>query len=345
MDQQPLLIRAIKKEKVERTPVWLMRQAGRYMPEYRAVRANHRMLDLIRTPELAAEVTMQPIRRFAPDAAIIFADILNPLIGMGVELDFVEGEGPRIFNPVSNVSDVERLIVPDMRESVKYTLDAIKICVESLRPFNIPLLGFSGAPFTLSCYLIEGGELGQLKKTKAFMFEQQDAWHKMQEKLSALIVDYLLAQIDCGAAAVQIFDSWVGHLGASEYSRFVEPHLKNIISQLRSRTKAPLMYFSTNTAGIFNQIKEIDVDVFSIDWRMSLSSAREQLGTKGVLQGNLDPLVLAGPREYLNQQLERILNEGKKVGPYIFNLGHGILPHTPPENVERVISYIKKTKC
>lgn len=342
MNERPLILRTIDCESTERVPLWFMRQAGRYLPEYRAIRKEHRMLDVIRTPELAFEVTMQPIRRFDLDAAIIFADILNPLMGLGIDLDFVEGEGPKIFNPISKPEDVARLKEPNVSQDLAYTFEAIKLCVKELQAKNIPLFGFAGAPFTLSAYLLEGGKLGDLHKTKQFMFSYPQAWHDLQEKILTLIVPYCLKQIESGASAIQIFDSWVGYLAANEYQTYVEPYLNKLFTLLKKSTPAPLMYFSTGSAGIIQHIKKLPVNGFSIDWRTSLSDARRVFGDKVVLQGNLDPLILAGPIDYLKPQVEKILNEGMKNKNYIFNLGHGIVPHTPPDNVAAVIEIVNR---
>ena len=333
MSSKSLITQVFAGEKIERVPCWFMRQAGRYLPEYRELRARHRMLDLIRTPELAFEVTMQPLRRFELDAAIIFADILNPLMSLGIELDFIEGEGPKIFNPIACESDIKALKRPQVEDDLSYTFDAIKLCVSELQGKNVPLLGFSGAPFTLSAYMIEGGKLGDLLKTKLFMFSQESAWHLLQERLIELIVPYTLEQLNSGAAVIQIFDSWAGFLAAAEYEKFVLPHLKNLIGQFKRATSSPLVYFSTGTAGMLDLIKQLPVDGFSIDWRTSISEARRILGPEKIIQGNLDPLILAGPESYLPAQVERIVMEGKKAGKFIFNLGHGIIPSTPPQNV------------
>jgi uroporphyrinogen decarboxylase len=335
------IVKVLKGQSVSRMPVWFMRQAGRYLPEYRELRKKHAMLDLIRSAELASIVTLQPIKRFQLDAAIIFADILNPLIDMGVQLDFVEGEGPKIFNPVRSENDVERLVVPDMKQSVSYTLKAIQLCVEQLAPQNIPLIGFAGAPFTLSCYLIEGGSPGDMHHTKNLMFTTPKAWHVLQEKLVDLISQYFVAQVESGASVLQLFDSWVGNLSPSQFNEFVVPYLKEIVKRVRAKVDVPLVYFSTGTSGLLNEIRNLDFDGVSIDWRQSLLNARNTLGSQVAIQGNLDPLVLAGPVEYLEKEVKLLINQGKNIGRYIFNLGHGILPFTPPENVERVISLVK----
>ncbi|MCO6430231.1 MAG: uroporphyrinogen decarboxylase [Deltaproteobacteria bacterium] len=337
-----VLLKVVKGERTARLPVWFMRQAGRYLPEYRELRKRHRMLELISTPELAAKVTLQPIDRFDLDAAIIFADILNPLIGMGVKLDFVEGEGPKIFNPIASESDVDRLSVPDVKDSVGYTLEAIGICVKSLTPRGVPLIGFAGAPFTLSSYLIEQGGHSTLAATKHFMFSRPEAWHNLQQKLSTMIANYLIAQAEAGVSLVQIFDSWAGVLSEEQYREFALPYLQSIIAKVREATPIPIFYFSTGTGAILPLIKELGSDGISIDWRVPLPFARAVLGDNMVLQGNLDPLVLRESLDSLERYVRVLVEQGTKCGKYIFNLGHGILPDTPPENVARVIEIIRE---
>lgn len=335
------LLAAYRAARPHRTPVWFMRQAGRFLPEYRAVRAQHRMLDVIRTPELAAEVTLQPLRRFDLDAAIIFADILNPLIGMGISLDFVEGEGPRIFNPVTSASDVARLVVPTPEENVGYTLEAITRCVAELTPRGIPVIGFSGAPFTLSAYLIEGTGTRGLHQVKRFMWQQPEAWHALQEKLTKLVAEYLVAQVGAGASALQLFDSWLGVLGPLEYEQFVAPHLARIVQQVKSQVAVPVVYFAPASTGLYPQIADLTVDVFGVDWRTSLSHAASLLGGRRALQGNLDPDLLFAPPELLEQRVRSILEERASLPGHVFNLGHGIQPNTPIESVERVLAVIR----
>lgn len=340
MADKSLLVRTLKGEAVERVPVWFMRQAGRFLPEYRELRANHRMLDLIRDPHLASQVTLQPLKRFNLDGAIIFADILNPLMTLGIELDFIEGEGPKIFNPLQKAEDVERLKAHDISE-LKYTAQAIELCVKVLG--GTPVLGFSGAPFTLSAYMIEGGRLGDLQQTKHFMFSHPKAWDGLQQRLIALITDYALMQEKAGASAIQLFDSWAGYLARAEYESFVLPSLKKLISDLRRVLSVPLIYFSTGTAGMLDVFSGVEVDAISVDWRTSLRKARAELGSEVVLQGNLDPVILSGPPEYLARQTAQIVKEGKECGKYIFNLGHGILPNTPHSNVQLAIEVVLET--
>jgi len=339
---ESLLISAYRGKKTDRAPCWFMRQAGRYLPEYQEIRAKHSMLDCIRTPELAAKITLQPIERFEPDGAIIFADILNPLIGMGIELDFVQGQGPQIFNPVSTPEDVARLKVPEAKENVPYTLEAIDIVSSALRPKGIPLLGFAGAPFTLSSYMIEGKGSQSLSKVKKFMFTHPESWKSLQEKLSDMIGSYLLAQVKAGASAVQIFDSWLGFLAPVEYDAFVAPYLKKIIQSFRAEADVPIIFFATSTTGLFEKFQSLGATALGVDWRISLNQADRLLGGKLPLQGNLDPLILASaPLDYLEKRVLDILKEGSAIGSHVFNLGHGILPHTPPENVGKVVEIVK----
>ncbi len=334
-----LFIETLRGKRGARPPVWLMRQAGRYLPEYRALREKNSMLQMVMTPELACEVTLQPLRRFPLDAGIIFADILTPLIGMGAKLEFKKGEGPVIENPVRSSQDVHSLRVPPPHENVQYTLDAIKLVVRELGD-KTPLIGFSGAPFTLSCYLIEGQSPGDLERTKGMMFSEPKTWHELQEKLVPLCVEYLVAQVEAGCRSLQLFDSWLGYLGPREYARFVEPYLTRVVSTVRSRVDVPLVFFATGVAGLFPQLSKLDVHGFGVDWRLTLPQARQLLGRDVTLQGNLDPQILTGPWEYVERSAREILREGADMSAHVFNLGHGVLPHTPPENVERLVQLV-----
>jgi uroporphyrinogen decarboxylase len=326
--------------RTESTPVWMMRQAGRYLPEYRALRERFSMLQMVMTPELACEVTLQPLKRFPLSAGIIFADILTPLIGMGVSLEFKKGEGPVISNPVRTAADVEKLRVPEPRENVAYTLNAIKLVVQELGG-KTPLIGFAGAPFTLSCYLIEGQSPGDLENTKGLMLKDPETWHVLQTKLARLTADYLVAQVEAGCQALQLFDSWLGYLGPREYDRFVAPYLEAVITEVISRVDVPLIFFATGIAGLFSRIGKLPVHGCGVDWRLSLQDAAALIGRPLPLQGNLDPQVLTGPWEYVERSAKAILDEGRTLPGHIFNLGHGILPHTPVDNVERLIEFVR----
>lgn len=328
----------LKRQKPSRKPVWFMRQAGRYLPEYREIRKQHSMLDAIQTPALAAEITLQPLRRFDLDAAIIFADILNPLIGMGMELDFVEKEGPKIFNPISAPSHVDALKHADPKKTVGYTLEAISTVVKELTPSGVPLVGFCGSPFTLSTYMIEGRTAHSLTHVKQFIAKHPESWDALQKKLSLFLVDYLTAQVEAGASAVQLFDSWAGFLSPYQYSAWALPYIKALVDELKKRISVPVLYFSTGTSGVYDQISTLPVDGVSIDWRMSLSEAARTFGDLP-LQGNLDPEILPLSQDVLGAELGKVLESSRGVKHHIFNLGHGILPHTPPENV----AFVTKT--
>jgi uroporphyrinogen decarboxylase len=322
------------------TPIWLMRQAGRYLPEYRALREKNSMLQMVMTPELACEVTLQPLRRFPLDAGIIFADILTPLIGMGANLDFKKGEGPVIDNPVRSAAAVEALRVPQPEESVGYTLDAIRLVVRELNG-KTPLIGFCGAPFTLASYLIEGHSPGDFEHTKALMVGEPRLWRTLQQKLVQLSADYLVAQVEAGCQALQIFDSWLGSVGPREYDEFVAPYLEQLVAAVRSRVDVPVIFFATGVAALFPRLAALDVDAFGVDWRLTLPQAHDLIGRSVPLQGNLDPQLLTGPWEYVQRSAEAILEEATEIPGHIFNLGHGILPHTPVDNVERLVALVK----
>ncbi|MEI6790481.1 MAG: uroporphyrinogen decarboxylase [Myxococcaceae bacterium] len=331
-------LKALKNEPTSKTPIWLMRQAGRYMASYRALRAKHSLLELVKTPELACQVTLQPIQAFKLDAAIIFSDILPILETLGLKLDFVQGEGPVLENPIRSARQVQELALRPLEENIGFTLKAIKLVKPELK---VPLIGFSGAPFTLACYAIEGGSSKEHRLAKQFMYTEPEAWHCLMDHLAQLTGDYLLAQADAGADALQVFDSWVGALSPQDYQRFVMPHTQKVI-RIAQSSKKPVIYFSTGTAGYLNLIAELNADAYSIDWRMSLKQAHATLGTHKPIQGNLDPLALLAPWSELRRQTDLILEQAPKTG-FIFNLGHGILQQTPEANVRDLAIYLSQT--
>jgi uroporphyrinogen decarboxylase len=334
------LLKACRREPVDCTPVWLMRQAGRYMAEYRRLREKYTILESIKTPELAVEVTLQPIRAFDLDAAIIFADILPPLEAMGLELEFVHGEGPVICNPLRRPADVAALRVPDPRESLGFTLEAIRLVRRELEG-RLPLIGFSGAPFTLASYAIEGEGSRHFIRTKSLMYGEPSAWHSLMDKLATLVGDYLKAQAEAGAQVLQLFDSWAGALSPDNYRRFVLPYSLRAIKTAQS-TGVPVIHFSTETAGMLEQIKEAGGDVIGVDWRVDLATAWRRLGDDVAIQGNLDPLALFAPLPELERQVSGILAQvGGRPG-HIFNLGHGILPKTPVEHVAALVDMVHR---
>lgn len=324
------------------TPVWLMRQAGRYLREYQDVRARHSMLEMINTPEVAAEVTLQPIDKFGFDAAIIFSDILPPLIGMGLDLEFVAGLGPRINNPVSTTADVEKLHKPAAEESMGGTLEAIRLVTAELGPRNVPLIGFAGAPFTLASYAIEGGGTKTYSKVKALMYTAPDSWNRLMNILVDVQAAYMLAQVEAGASALQLFDSWAGSaLGMQDYVRYVQPYNTRLFEELAGAC-VPLINFSTGTAAYVDQVASCGGDVVGVDWRMPLDWFWEKIGPEKAIQGNLDPIALLGPWRNLQLQLDDIFDRAAGRPGHIFNLGHGILPETPVDNVKRLVDYVRE---
>ncbi len=332
-------LKACRRESVDRTPVWLMRQAGRYMPEYRKVREKYSILDIIRSPELSCEVTLQPISAFDLDAAIIFSDILPPLEGMGLRLEFVRGEGPLIQNPIRSDADVEALRVIPARESMAATLRAIGLVRREIERRGTPLIGFSGGPFTLACYAIEGGASRNFIRTKGLMAANPRAWELLMDKLSDVVSDYLLEQAAAGAQALQIFDTWAGELDPMEYLDKVLPYTRRVIERVRA-AGVPLIHFATNVNGMLELVREAGADVIGIDWRIDIGEAWLRLGDGVAIQGNLDPAALFGPREELEKKTAAILDRVRGRRGHIFNLGHGVLPGTPVENVKRLVDFV-----
>ncbi len=333
------MLRACRREKADATPVWLMRQAGRYMPEYRRIREQHPFLEMIKTPELACEVTLQPMKAFDLDAAIIFADILPPLEGMGLELDFVEGEGPTIYNPVRTAKDVERLRVTPPEESLSFTLEAIKLARAALDPRGLPLIGFSGAPFTLAVYAVEGGGSRNHLAVKGLMMSDPQTWHVLMEKLSEVVGSYLLAQAKAGAQILQVFDSWVGQLAPEDYRQFVMPYTQRAIAIARE-AGVPIIHFGTETNGMLELMREAGGDVVGVDWRINLDAAWKLLGENVAVQGNLDPAALFAPWDALQPRIQSVLDQAGGRAGHIFNVGHGILPETPLDNVKRLVEFV-----
>jgi uroporphyrinogen decarboxylase len=330
-------LKACRREPVDCTPVWLMRQAGRYLPEYQAVRAKHSILEVCKTPELAAKVTLQPIDRFPLDAAIIFADILLPLEPMGIQLSFAEGEGPVIHNPVRDRRAVERLRVVDA-EPLSYVGTAIAQARRALAD-RVPLIGFAGAPFTLASYAIEGGGSRHYLRTKHLMYTDAAAWHQLMEKLARVVSAYLLAQVKAGAQAVQLFDSWVGCLTPGDYAEYVMPHVRFIFEQLKG-AGVPTIHFGTGTAALLELMRTAGGDVIGVDWRVHLDEAWSRLGHDVAIQGNLDPVVLFAPRPEFERRIKDILHRAGGRPGHIFNLGHGILPQTPLDSVAAAVDLV-----
>lgn len=330
-------MKACRREVVPYTPIWLMRQAGRYMREYRDVRAKTTFLELCKTPTLAAEVTVTAAERLGVDAAIIFADILLILEPMGIDLEFAQGEGPVIHNPVRSAVDVHRLIEVEDADALSFVYEAITLTRRELKP-DIPLIGFSGAPFTLASYMVEGGGSKNYIHTKKLMYNDSGAWHEMMSLIARALVKYLNAQIGAGAQVVQLFDSWVGCLSPDDYREFVLPHSRAVIEGVKRGV--PVIHFGTGTATLLELMREAGGDVIGLDWRVRLNEGWERVGHDVAVMGNLDPITLFASREALKSQTKRILEQaGGRVG-HVFNLGHGILPETPVENVIALVEMV-----
>jgi uroporphyrinogen decarboxylase len=332
-----MFLRACRREAVAYTPIWLMRQAGRYMQEYREVRSRMSFLELCKTPSLAAEVTITAAERLGVDAAIIFADILLIIEPMGLELEFSKGEGPVIHNPVRSALDINRLREVEDVGALDFVFEAIRQTRRGLRN-DLPLIGFSGAPFTLASYIVEGGASKNYVHTKTLMYGDSGAWHAMMSLISRALVKYLNAQIEAGAQAVQLFDSWVGALSPDDYREYVLPHTQSVIKGITPG--APVIHFGTGTAALLELMREAGGDVIGLDWRVSLNEGWKRVGHDVGVMGNLDPVALFAGPQHLRAEARKILEQAEGRAGHIFNLGHGILPETPVENVIALIDAV-----
>ncbi len=330
-------LRACRREPTDVTPVWFMRQAGRYMPEYRKLREKHTLLDIVRHPELALEVTLQPMR-LGVDAAILFADILVVLEPMGASFEFAQGEGPVVHHPIRTVADIDRLRVFDPEEELAHILKAVQLIRAELDG-KTPLIGFAGAPFTVASYLIEGGKSRDYRLTKLLMWSEPEAWNALMTKVSDVTRRYLRAQVAAGAQAVQLFDSWVGSLSVEDYLRSVQPHVRAILKDVE-QLGVPVIHFGTGTATLLEHQRDAGGTVIGVDWRTPLDVAWRRLGDGVAVQGNLDPLLLCAPTELVTERAREILRlVGGRPG-HIFNLGHGIIPETPVDTVKAVVDAV-----
>jgi uroporphyrinogen decarboxylase len=331
---QPLLIRAARRQPVERTPVWFMRQAGRSLPEYRAIRERHGFFDVASTPELCAEVTLQPVRRHGVDAAVMFADIMSPVLGMGVELELVEGVGPVVERPVETLADVERLRVSEPEEWGPAILEAVRIVRGELDDEKA-VIGFCGGPFTVAGYLVEGKPSRDFTRTKALMYREPAVWHALLDRLADQSARYVAGKVRAGADVIQLFDSWVGALSSADYKEFVEPYSARILAAV----DVPTIHFGTGTTeALLHRMISAGGDVIGIDWRLPI----EAVPGDRALQGNLDPAMLLGPWERVETEALRIIARAQARGSHIFNLGHGVLPQTDPDVVTRLTALVQE---
>ena len=331
-------LRACRREPVDVTPVWFMRQAGRYMADYRELRQRYSLLEICRTPELAVAVTLQPVDVIDVDAAILFSDLLIPFTPMGLDFDFIKGEGPSIAHPVRCAGDVDRLRSFEPREALSHVLETIRILRRELA-HRVPLIGFGGAPFTLAAYAIEGGPSTTYARTKAFMYSQPAAWHRLCVHFARMMTEYLTAQVEAGAQALQIFDSWAGALGRDDYREFAYPHSSRIFAEVR-KLGVPCIHFGVGTAAILEEMADAGGDVIGIDWRLPLDEAWSIIGPKRAIQGNLDPTLLLAHRPRLLAAADTVLRRADGRPGHIFNLGHGILPNTPLELVQELARHV-----
>jgi uroporphyrinogen decarboxylase len=332
---EPLLTRACRREAVERTPVWFMRQAGRSLPEYREVRERHTLFEVCREPELCAEVTLQPVRAHGVDAAVMFADIMLPVLGMGIDVELVENVGPVIERPIATTADVERLAVPDPDDSVPFILEAVRLVREEL-PAEQAVIGFAGGPFTVAGYLIEGRPTRDFLKTKGCMYRAPDVWHALMEKLADTFDAYLRAKVRAGADVIQLFDSWVGTLSVDDYREFVAPYSARILASL----DVPTIHFGTGTTHLLGDLARVGGDVIGLDWRIPIDRGWALVGEGRGVQGNLDPALLLGPWERAEAAAAKILSAVAGRRGHVFNLGHGVLPATDPADLRRLAELV-----
>lgn len=330
------LLRAARGEKIEHTPVWFMRQAGRSQPEYRKIKEKYSLEEITHQPELCAYVTKLPVDQYNVDAAILYKDIVTPLVGIGVDVKIKAGVGPVISNPIRSAADIEKLGEFSAEEQVPYVLETIKILTEE--QLTVPLIGFAGAPFTLASYMIEGGPSKSYNLTKSFMVSEPQAWFALMDKLADMTIAYVGAQVKAGAKAVQIFDSWVGALNVSDYRIFIKPVMTRIFTELR-KLNVPLITFGVGASHLANEWHDLPVDVVGLDWRLSIKEA-EQRGLTKTLQGNLDPALLLADWNIIEERAKKIVEEGVEHGSHIFNLGHGVFPEVQPATLQRLTAFV-----
>lgn len=330
-------LRACRKEAVEHVPVWYMRQAGRTDPDYRKIKEKYSLLEICGIPELAAEVTMMPVRKHNVDAAILYSDIMNPVASIGIDFDIVKNIGPVIHEPIRTRSDVERLRPFDAERDLGHVLETIRILDREL---TVPLITFAGAPFTLASYIIEGRSSRNYLKTKEMMYSDPETWHLLMNKLGDMVIAYFKAQIQAGAKAVQLFDSWVGALSVHDFREFVLPVITRIFAEV-AELPQPKIYFPGVSSGhLLPELKELQADVIGLDWRVSIRESRQQLGEKFAVQGNLDPTVLTAPLPVIKQYAKAIIDQGIEQPGYIFNLGHGLFPEASLEKIQALTAYV-----
>ncbi len=336
MIENDLFLRACRREAVERIPVWYMRQAGRYQPDYRDVRKRYSLIEICEHPEMCVQVTLSPVQQLGVDAAILFSDIMVPIGAMGMSFEIQKDRGPVMEHPIRQASDIERLKPIDPESDVPYVMETIRILTRELK---VPLLGFAGAPFTLASYMIEGGPSRDYLRTKAMMYGEPRLWYTLMDRLADMVITYLRAQVQAGASAVQIFDSWVGSLAPDDYAEYVLPTMQRIFSALED-LHVPRIYFGVTTGELLTLFAKTGADVYGIDWRVPIRSARNRVGRDVAIQGNLDPAVLLAPWPEVQRRAEAIIDMGIEQPGFIFNLGHGVFPSVSVEQLQRLTAFV-----
>ncbi|MCA1291620.1 uroporphyrinogen decarboxylase [Paenibacillus sp. alder61] len=330
-------IRACRKQEVDRLPVWYMRQAGRYDPEYRKIKEKYSLLEICRQPELAAEITMMPVRKLGVDAAILYSDIMNPVASIGIDFDIVKNIGPVIDNPIRTREDIERLKPIDVEGDLSHILETIKLLDKEL---EVPLITFAGAPFTIASYLIEGRPSKSYIRTKSLMYGEPELWDKLMAKLGDMVITYLRAHVNSGGKAFQLFDSWVGALAPKDFERYVLPTITRIFAELDD-LDVPKIYFPGVSSGeLLPTLTKLQADVIGLDWRVSISEGRRRLEGKFAVQGNLDPYILTAPMDTIKQYAKELIDQGTEAPGYIFNLGHGLFPEASLEKLRELTDYV-----
>lgn len=334
---EPLLVRTCRREPTERTPIWFMRQAGRSLPEYREIRTRYGLFDIVRQPELCAEVTLQPVERHGVDAAVMFTDIMFPVLGMGVDVDLVENVGPVIAHPVATRNDVDRLRITDPEDTAPFILDAVRLVREQLAAERA-VIGFCGGPFTVAAYLVEGKPSREFLRVKGLMYSDAALWHALMEKLTEQFVRYVRGKVSAGADVIQVFDSWVGALSPGDYEEFVAPYSARILASL----DVPTIHFGTGTSALLPSMAAAGGDVIGLDWRIDLDRGWDEVGDDRGVQGNLDPALLLGPWERIEAETRAILDRAAGRPGHVFNLGHGVVPNTDPAVLRRLTEYVQE---
>ena len=331
------ILNTIKGEKATHTPVWFMRQAGRSQPEYHKLKEKYSLFEITHQPELCAYVTHLPVDNYQTDAAILYKDIMTPLKPIGVDVEIKSGIGPVIHNPIQSVNDVDKLTQIDPKRDVPYVLDTIKLLTQE--KLNVPLIGFTGAPFTLASYMIEGGPSKNYTFTKAMMYRDEETWFALMNHLVSISIDYVVAQVEAGAELIQIFDSWVGALNVQDYKYYIKPAMQKLISGIKEKHDVPIILFGVGASHLIDEWNDLPIDVLGLDWRISIIQA-QSMGISKTLQGNLDPALLLAPWPVIEERLKNILDQGLMYGKHIFNLGHGVFPEVNPDTLKRVSQFV-----